>query len=323
MVAVTGTQLEHSIEAGAEFFAGRQTRAAVVARHLLQTAEPGDERLADQLIRERRRKTRLDGSMGGSLMGTAWSAWELMQLGCPTDHVGVNRMIGFLLGRQDQPGRFAEGCSDRRHRIQHCSHHMSGFFSPGPKDEPIAPLALSSGAVFTSEFEARFAASCFALRVALKAKQEHRAPVRRHIESLFTLADRWEGDEAQFPAVLGLVFCAMGALAFVPLEDRTRVEQLATHLLRQQNDEGEWDGVQLFHALDALILIPAPAAVEATRHAVPALLARQRQNGAFDETGDEELALIAIQALRAQAGGRLNARRRRPLGAAARRRRPR
>jgi hypothetical protein len=121
-------------------------------------------------------------------METAWSAWELLQLGCPSDHPGVNRMVGYLLSRQDKAGRWGEGCSERRHGIGHCRHSVSGFFSPGSRDESIAPLTLANGTVIASEYDARFAASCFALRVVLAAGQDRRSAVRQHVESLF---GRW------------------------------------------------------------------------------------------------------------------------------------
>jgi hypothetical protein len=301
MVAVPESDIIRALEGAAEFFLGRTTRAAVVARLLLGARGPHDADLIDQIVRERRRRTRLDGSVDGSLMQTAWSAWELLQLGCPGDHPGVDRMVGYLVSRQDEAGRFGEGCSERRHRLGHCQHHLSGFFSPGTRDESIAPLELASGTVITSEYEARFAASCFALRVVLGAGMDRRAAVRRHVESLFKLGRRWKHNE--FPAGLALGFCALGALALVPFEDRSRVEALAAELIGRQGTDGRWPGVSLFHALDCLWQVPGAQTTEAITRATPALLALQQGSGAFDESGNEEQTLIALRALRALAPG--------------------
>jgi hypothetical protein len=298
--------IQQALEGTAEFFSGRKTRAAVVARRLLGIPDSDDDDLTDQLIRERRRRTRLDGSLDGSLMETAWSAWELLQLGCPSDHPGVNRMVGYLLSRQDKAGRWGEGCSERRHGIGHCRHSVSGFFSPGSRDESIAPLTLANGTVIASEYDARFAASCFALRVVLAAGQDRRSAVRQHVESLFGLVRRWRTDE--FSAGLMLGFCALGALGLAPFEDRSQVTALAAELLRRQDADGYWPGVPLFHALDCLWQIPGDDTIEAIARATPALLSLQRATGAFDESADEQQALIGVRALRIQAKGPITTR---------------
>ena len=298
---MTDVRIDEAINGLVSFFADRQTRAGVVARQLLGIAHRDDHRLVEHLIRERRSKTRLDGSVDGSLRATAWSAWELLHLGCSKGHTGLDRMVGFLVSRQDQPGRFGEGCSERRHAIANCKHFMSGFFSPGSRDELIAPMVLPTRAVIVSEIAARFAVSCFALRSVLYAREERRDAVRRHIESLLTLSERWCAPEAESPNTVDVVFCALGALGLAPPEYTEGVNRLTVRIGEMQNAEGVWEDTSLFHALDCMLTLRSPAAREVIGRAMPRLLQMRRPSGAFDESEDEELALIALRTLRTQA----------------------
>ncbi len=295
-MAVPPTELNRALDSVAAFFESRQTRAGVVARRLLGSARPDDERLISQLISERRRKTRLDGGIGGWVSATTWSAWELLQLGCPPDHMGLSRMIGYLLARQDAPGRFGEGCSERRHKLGYCHHFISGFFSPGSKDETAAPLVFPSGAVITKEWDARFAVSCFALRTVLHARQERRDAVRRHIDSLVFLAERWEQDE--FPVNRDVAFTAMAAIAAAPLGQRERAVRIAERLIERQRPDGTWENASHYHAVDALLALSTPIAQEAMIRAAQKIVADQRPDGSFDEQVNEEIALIALRAIR-------------------------
>jgi len=296
---VTDMRIHEAIDGLATFFERRQTRAGVVARRLLGVSS--DDELADHLIRERRSRTRLDGSIDGSLQATAWSAWELLRLGCSEGHTGLDRMVGFLLSRQDQPGRFGEGCTKRRHEIATCNHFVSGFFSPGSRDEAVAPLALPTRRIIVSEITARFAVSCYALRSVLCAGEEKREPVRRHIQSLLTLGDRWRTLEEGFPNTTDVVFSAVGALGLAPPEYADGVDRLATHVCQMQTADGAWDGTSVFHALDGLLTLRTPVARAAIGKALPHLLGLQQSSGAFDETDDEELAIIALRAVKTQA----------------------
>jgi hypothetical protein len=292
-----GVELTTARERLADFFRGRATRAGVLGRRLLGQSDPGDAQLADHLVRERRRRTRIDGSMDGALIPTAWAAWELMDLGCPPDHAAVVRTVGYVLSRQDRPGHFGEGCTPERHDRKLCRHHLSGFFSPASRDEEVAPLRFQSGLVVDDEEQARFAASCFALRVVLRAREDRRASVRRHVESLVQLEGLWEPLGAAWPA--DLAFLALGALAFGPLEYRAVVEGITETLVRQQQDDGCWPGVHLVSALDTVLSGPGSSSRDAVRRALPRLLSLQTASGAFDPTDSEEQALIALRALRA------------------------
>ncbi len=215
-------------------------------------------------------------------------------------------MLGYLLSRQDQPGRFGEGCGEKRHAIGLCHHQLRGFFSVGSRDDTVAPMTLPTGVVVNDEWEARFAASCFALRVVLQAGLDRREAVRHHLESLLALSERWERQE--FDASRDLLFFALGAVAMAPLEYRDRIRTLCEHVLEEQTDAGLWPGTSLFHAIETLLLLPTKAGVEAVRRSLPAVIREQRPSGAFDDTDNEEMALIALRALRAHGVPRVSPR---------------
>ncbi len=278
----------------AAFFRDRATRAGVLARRALGVPKKTDEQLADHLVRERRRKTRIDGSDDGSLTRTAWLSWELLSLGCPPDHAAVVRTVGYLLAQQERPGHFGEGCSDERHARKICSHYLRGFFSPGTRETPAPPVVLPSGAVVEGDDPARFAASCLALRVALRAGEDRRTGVRQHVESLLDMAELWDPD-GPWPATLS--FLAVGVAALGPLEYREPVAQLAAGMIERQNPDGGWHDVDLLHALDMLMAVANPVCLDAVRQALPVLCTLQHENGAFDDEGNEERALIAVRTL--------------------------
>jgi hypothetical protein len=276
----------------AEFFGIRQTRAGVVARRLLDMPANGDAVLADHLMRESRRRTRMDGSVDGSLVKSSWALLELLQLDCPPDHAGIVRVLGWLLSQQERAGRFGEGCSEDRHARGLCQHFLAGFFTAGGPAEPIAPLTFPNGVTVHDEAPARFAASCFALRAALRARQERRQGVLDHVTSLVNLGEVWGSWGGPWPP--DVVFFALSGLAHAPLAYRERVERVASQVSKRQGKNGEWAGADTIHAVDVLLAIPSTAAQAAVRAAVPAILTDAE---AFSESGSEERSLIALRAL--------------------------
>jgi hypothetical protein len=257
--------------------------------------DPADRQLVDHLIRERRRITRMDGSVDGSLIRTAWVAWELLELGCPTDHAAVVRTVGWLLQQQDAGGHAHEGCTPERHEARECHHFVSGLFSPGLRDSQLAPLTLPCGALFADEEHARLAASFFALRTVLRAREERREAVQRHLASIASLAADWINSQQRRSA--NLMFLAIAALSAAPREYRQDAVNLMNLVLDFQVKEGEWDGAHLFLALEALLAMPIPPAMEAIRNAIPKLVNLQRESGAFDDDECEVRAFVGLRAL--------------------------
>ncbi|HXV86658.1 MAG TPA: hypothetical protein VD793_08160, partial [Gemmatimonadales bacterium] len=284
-----------ALERLAEYFQIRKTRPGVLARRLLKTPAPDEDILVEHLIRERRRNTRMDGSIGGSLVRTAWTIWELLQLDCPPDHSGVVRTVGYLIPRQDQPGRlWGEGCSPQRHERKACQHHVSGFFSAGPADQPLAPLRFPAGADVTDEADARFAASCFALRSVLRAGEDRRATVRRHLESLLNLEGLW-ASAGDWPTDLALF--ALGALGVAPLDLRERVPAALDAVIGRQGKDGAWPGASAFHAVDMLLSVPRVEARRAVLRTAPVLWESLAEEGPGESDESEERALITLRAL--------------------------
>jgi hypothetical protein len=279
-----------------EYFRERKTRAGVLARRLLGTPAPDDAVLSEHLIRERRMQTRIDGSMDAGLVPTAWAAWELLQLEAPTDQSGVVRTVGFLLGRQEQPGRiFGEGCRPYMHERRLCSHYVGGFFSAAPEEHPVAPLTFPSGVVVSDERGARFAASCFALRAVIRAGEDRREGVQRHVASLLDMDGLWSRDDEAWTADARLF--AFGAIASAPLPLRDRAAQARARVLEGQEPDGSWRGADPFHALDMVLQGPTPEARAAVARAAPLLSGVILEDGALEREASEERALIALRAL--------------------------
>ena len=69
-------------------------------------------------------------------------------------------------------------------------------------------------------------------------------------------------------------------------------DRLVEHLVRERRSKTRLDG---------MLTLRSSAAREVIGRAMPRLLQMQRPSGAFDESEDDELALIALRALRTQA----------------------
>jgi hypothetical protein len=279
-----------------QFFRDQKTRAGVLARRLLKTEAPGDTDLAELLVRERRMRTRMDGSLDGALLPTAWLAWELLQLESPTDNASVVRTIGFLIRQQDQPGRvFGEGCRPYLHERQWCNHYVGGFFSAGPTEQPIAPATFPIGVLVKEEQQARFAASCFALRTVIRAGEDRRDSVHRHVASLLDIPGLWSEWGGTWAP--DLVFFALGAVALAPLALRERAGQAAAQVIARQQTDGSWAGADLFHALEMLLMVPTAEARDAVRRAVPLACRLIQDGGNLTDGAGAERGFLVLRAL--------------------------
>ncbi len=316
--------IHRAIERAAVFFDGRETRAGVVARHLLGRSRPEDERLVATLVRERRSKLKGDGSVGGDLVATAWLAWELMDLGRGHDDDAVRRSVKWLLARQDKDG--SECCLPRRHEITLNGHSIGGFFAYRSSGRTIHRLVLPDGASAVSDQGARFLASCFALRTVLRAGQyeaeaharaeaaERRlhAPrakavgakpasgilelplVRRHVGSLLALPKMWDTWGGLWQPTLTV--SALAAIAWAPLPFRAQLPILAEHLALNQKPDGSWRNLDIVHAVDSLVTVPLPQAREAVALAAPKLARLQTPKGTIGSgTHAEERTLAALR----------------------------
>lgn len=277
------------------YFAPLSTRQGLLAREALGQPAPDDAALARRLIDQMRAETRGDGSIPGGVVATAWRAHELLDLKCGTDEPDWMRLMSWILELQGRPGSFSEGCTPARHSYRACEHFISGFFSPAPPEQRIAPIMLPNGKVFRAEPAARFAISCLALRAALRAGLTDRPAILRHSVSLLHLQSQWREWNGYFAA--DVIVAGIHALAHITTPRRAELSQLAEVLAANQSEDGTWLNADLFHSIEALLALGTAEARAMLRRAVPALLARQRADGSFGSTAQQERALIALRAL--------------------------
>ncbi len=284
-----------AIERAAAYFAERDNRQGVVARRLLGASREGDERLTEALLRERRARLRADGSVAGDLVATAVLGWELMDLGAPRDAPAVKKSVAWILGRQEKDGAFGRGCTPRRHELKLCEHAIGGFFAFRSAGRTIRRVTLPTGASVTSDQGARFLASCFALRTVLRAGEEHRTLVRRHVGSLLALPRMWDSWGGLWAPTLTVA--ALAAIAWAPHPFRGQLPILAEHLALNQKPDGSWRNLDIVHAVDALVAVPLPQAKEAVALAAPRLAKMQTQKGTVGAGPyAEERTLVSLRA---------------------------
>jgi hypothetical protein len=242
-----------------------------------------------------RGETRVDGSIAGAVVPTIWRAHELMDLGYRGDETSCARIMGWILELQQKPGAFSQGCTPTRHAHRVCEHFISGFFSPAPPEQRLAPVMLPNGKVFRAEPAARFAISCLALRAALRGRVERRPPVDQHLASLVQLQEQWKDWTGYFAA--DTIVAGIHALALVSQPHGGILSRLGSIIAAHQAEDGTWPNADLFHTLEALQALGTVEAHAAVRRAVPSILARQRFDGSFGPTAQQERALIALRSL--------------------------
>jgi hypothetical protein len=277
------------------FFGPERTRQGLLAREALGRIDATDAALAKHLRDEMGRGLRPDGTVAGGAVPTIWRVHELLDLGERKDSPAVTRALTWLLGLQNSPGSFHDGCDRARHARQLCHHFLAGFFAPAPPAQRLAPVTLPTGKVFRVEPAARFAISCLALRAALRAGGGDRPSVRQHIQSLARISEQWTEWSGYFSP--DTVIAGLHALAMAGPEHRQIVNRLVGLVTSNQGVEGEWAGADLFHVVDALLAAGTLEAQVTVRRAATALVARQRTDGTFGTVAQQERALIGLRAL--------------------------
>jgi hypothetical protein len=276
------------------FFASAPTRQGVLARRALGRPAPDDDKITQRLIAELISQSRADG-ISGPAISMIWRAHELMDLGSTSEQEGCRRILEWMLGLQAERGAFHQGCSRTRHANRVCEHFISGFFAPAPPEQRLAPIMLPNGKVFRAEPAARFAISCLAFRAAVRGCLGARPQVERHLISLVQLQEQWTTWNGYFAG--DAIIAGMHALA-VALPARADLHaRLASTMAAHQISNGTWPNADLFHSLEALLALETPEALASVRRAIPPLLARQRSDGSFGSTAQQERAWIALRAL--------------------------
>ena len=289
-----------AIERLALYFSSLRTRAGILARRLLDMEDPTDRPLAGRVAEALAAELRPDGSIGGGAVPTIWRGHELLDLGAASHDPAVKRIGGWLLERQDGPGAYGGGCDKVRHQQRICEHYVQGFFAPAPPEQRLAPITLPNGKAFRTEPSARFAISCLGLRLALRSGLGDRPAVARHLESLRLLAAQWTSWTGFFAP--DVIVAGLHALASAGPRHRVTVATLVDLVGAHQQEDGLWPNADFFATVDALLAADLPVARQVVQRAVPALRERQRADGAFGATAQQERALIALRALRLAEG---------------------
>jgi hypothetical protein len=284
-----------AIDRLALYFQGEQTRQGILARAVLARPSPGDPDLACRLVGRAAAELRKDGSVGGAPVTTIWRAHELLDLGSDPAAAPLALVLRWVMELQGKPGGFGEGCDRERHSRRLCEHFVVGFFAPAPPAQRLAPVTFPNGKVYRAEPAARFALSCLALRAALRAGQHDRPAVRRHLTSLVCLADQWTTWSGYFAP--DLLVAALQVMALAGEDRGPVVHRLTSLVAAYQEADGGWPNADLFHVLEALRAVRSPVALAVVRRAVPAIVDRQRPDGTFSSTAQQERALIALRAL--------------------------
>jgi len=283
-----------ALERLALFLGPEQTRQGLLARAALGQPGRGDPELRSALLDRLQAGIRADGSVGGSVVATIWRAHELMDLGVGSK-AGADPLIRWMLALQGKPGAFGESCDRLRHAQRVCEHFVIGFFAPAPPEQRLTPITLPNGKLFRAEPAARFAISCLALRAALRAGHQTRQMIQQHLQSLVRLADQWTDWNGYFAP--DVILSGLHALAVAGPAYRDVVGRLVELVVANQARDGSWSNADLFYALEALRAADTAAARESVRRAVPALTARQRVDGTFGATAQQERALIGLMTL--------------------------
>ena len=255
---------------------------------------PDDARLIQDLRDKMRSEIRSDGSVAGAVVPTVWRVHELLDLGCDAQD-GCERAMAWVLTLRGKPGAFSQGCSRIRHAHRVCEHFISGFFAPAPPEQRLAPVMLPNGKVFRAEPAARFAISCLALRAALRGRWGARGSVEQHLTSLLQLQEQWSDWNGYFAG--DAIVSGIHAVALSSPTDHHLRSRLSSLIAAHQANDGTWPNADLFHTLETLLALDTPEAQAAVRRAVPTLLSRQRFDGTFGSTAQQERALIALRSL--------------------------
>lgn len=113
--------------------------------------------------------------------------------------------------------------------------------------------------------------------------------------SLLQLQEQWDDWNGYFAP--DAIVAGIHALAFAPGPHRDVLPRLAGTVAANQAEDGTWTNADLFHTLEALLALGTAAAHAAVRRAVSPLLSRQRIDGSFGATAQQERALIALRSL--------------------------
>ena len=228
----------------------------------------------------------------GDLPASAEALWQLLDLGLVAESPAVVRGLDWVYSRRDVDGAYGSGCTPARHEQRICEHYISGFFSPGPSEEP-QEITLANGQVVSSDASARLLASERALRSALRAKPyDPRAGAS--VAGLRGLPLYLEYGGSFTPAVL---VGALQALAWTGGDHSGEVYAGLETLSANQGKDGTWPNVEHFFVLEMLLETRHPLADAMLHKSVQKLLESQHKYGAWGRRHLAAQTWIAIEVL--------------------------
>ncbi len=183
-----------------------------------------------------------------SLAETAWNLRLLHDLGehrTPT----VYRAVEWIFSTQGQPGAYARGCSEARHRSRVCEHFFGPCFSPG--EAQLLSVRFPNGARIDSDAWARFLISNVALEALLQWGYDRDPRLESYLESLRSFPRLLSRHgSVQAPAL------TVSVLAVLLRDRHPRSKKQAGNLLRLlakiQKRDGSWPNLDRFYVLDVI-----------------------------------------------------------------------
>jgi hypothetical protein len=304
-VPVTPSSLNGALARAEQFLLGAPALEALLARREAGREEPDDAETAALLMEEVFTFQRADGSFDGNLVRTAESLLLLGSLQpIPARDERCGNAVAWMLQQRDVPGRFAGTCDPTAHQLGVCSHFLTGFFSPGPREVPLDGLMFSNGLRFNSDDDARLAASARALRACLRWSSgigEHIALISA-LEKIAAMMFRPVYRETLGNAASLEVLAAL--IALPPEGDHTTVVQSALgRLVSLQRADGTWPELEALHVADVLLSAlthdyASPAIHGALTRAAELLVVTQHENGSWSNALDPQRTYIGWRVLR-------------------------
>lgn len=247
--------IERALERVGSALAAEESVRGALARRAVGVARQEDEGLLAGGMASIVEAQRPDGGWPGSdrLEATGRALLELAELqealgkaAAPMEEA-VSAALTWLRSRRGAPGRFGEGCSPSFHEARLCHHYVSSFHAPA-WDTGEAPDPAPGPDELVCQ-------AALALRGALRWG-EGGDTVDVHVEGLRQVVAQWAwpGDEPLLSAGSGVA--ALGGVLEAP---QTHANVVAAAdgvacLVRTQRADGTWAGVQLFDALETLLL---------------------------------------------------------------------
>ena len=283
-------EIQDAVDRGRGWLGKRHDYHGYLAR---RDARRGAPELARHLRGDLLAKQDRDGSWGDGDLGVSTEAlWWLLELGMAAESVPIVRGLDWLYKRRDVEGAYGSGCTPSKHEQRLCEHYLSGFFSPGPSDEP-QELVLPNGQAVTSDVGARLLVSERALRSALRVNPgDPRAA--RSVAGLRGLPLYLEYGGGFAPPLL------VGALQALAWADGLHSSELTIGLetlAAAQEADATWPKVEFFFVLEALLEIKHPLSMQMLKRALPRLLENQFKNGSWGRRHTAAQTWIGVRAL--------------------------